>query len=283
MKSKPVLKIPEAPSSIQKGVPLKQVLGEQTVLQLAQNLNLVYPEFKQKDFIQIVLKDFEYLSLTDRSRFIAKCLKLYLPSNYSQAIEVLLNSLTRPLNKTHGNGLAPMFYMPHCHFVAEYGLDANYNAGNDPFELSMKAQYELTKRFTCEYSIRPFLEADLPRTLGVMEKWCMDPDPHVRRLCSEGTRPRLPWAPKISALVKSPEPVLFILECLKNDVDLYVRRSVANHVGDIAKDHLELALDLCEKWLVNASKELKWVIRHALRNPVKKGNNRAINLRKLAK
>ena len=88
---------------------------------------------------------------------------------------------------------------------------------------------------------------------------------------------------KIDAFVKDPTPSLPILEHLKNDPDLYVRRSVANHVGDIAKDHLDLALDLCENWLTDATPELKWVIRHAVRNPIKKGNERAIGLRKAAK
>ena len=115
----------------------------------------------------------------------------------------------------------------------------------------------------------------------------LDENPHIRRLCSEGTRSRLPWATKIDSFVKDPSPVLHILELLKDDSDLYVRRSVANHVGDIAKDHLDLAMNLCETWLGTesspASKELKWVIRHAVRNPVKKGVAKAIELRVAAK
>ena len=144
-------------------------------------------------------------------------------------------------------------------------------------------KYELTKRFTCEYSIRSFIAQDQERTLNILYKWMKDDDPHVRRLCSEGTRPRLPWSAKLSTLANDPSPSLPILETLKNDSDLYVRRSVANHIGDIAKDHMNVALDICEKWLDGATDELKWVIRHAVRNPVKKGNQRAINLRKAAK
>ena len=111
----------------------------------------------------------------------------------------------------------------------------------------------------------------------------LDPDPHVRRLCSEGTRPRLPWAPKIPSLIDNPDPSIPILEELKDDLDLYVRRRVANHVGDIAKDNLDIALQLCEAWLTQASKERKWVIRHALRHPDKKGIKAASDLRKAAK
>ena len=119
--------------------------------------------------------------------------------------------------------------------------------------------------------------------MKVLDKWSEDPNPHVRRLTSEGTRPRLPWAMRIPSFIEDPSPVLPILERLKNDPDLYVRRSVANHMGDIGKDHLDLLLETCERWLAGASKELKWVIRHALRHPSKKGNEAALRIRAAAK
>ncbi len=278
-----VLKIPDAPKSIQKGFPLKLVLDQKAVNQLAENIHHVYPTFDKKAFIQDAMNEIEELSLTQRSNHIAEALRKNLPSTYSEAIEILIQSLTPPLEQTEGNGLAVMFYMPHCSYIAKYGVDPTYNNGVDPFDTSMSAQYELTKRFTCEFSIRPFIIQDEERTMKVLYQWMKDPDPHVRRLCTEGTRPRLPWAMKIDAFVKDPSPCLAILEQLKNDPDLYVRRSVANHIGDIAKDNLELALDICNNWLDEASKELKWVIRHALRNPFKKGNETAIKLRKAAK
>ena len=190
-------------------------------------------------------------------------------------LKIIIKSLTPPLEKTEGNGLAGLFYMPHCSFIAAYGVEY--------FNDSINAQYELTTRFTCEYSIRPFIINDEARTMKVLYKWMKDANPHIRRLASEGTRPRLPWSMKIDSFVKNPTPCIPILEHLKNDADLYVRRSVANHVGDIAKDHMDLALDLCEKWLDGATDELKWVIRHAVRNPIKKGNQRAIDLRNAAK
>lgn len=277
------LKIPDAPNSIQKGYPLKMVLDKAAVNQLGENLQSVYSEFEKDAFVKNTLKGIDDLSITQRSKHIANSLKVYLPNNYSEAIEIILKSLTPPLEGTEGNGLAPLFYMPHCSYIAEYGVDSMFNDGVDPFDISIHAQYELTKRFTCEFSIRSFIINDEARTMKILYKWIKDADPHVRRLCSEGTRPRLPWATKIDSFVNDPSPSLSILEALKNDPDLYVRRSVANHVGDIAKDNMELALELCESWLVDASKELKWVIRHALRNPVKKGNEKAIELRKAAK
>ncbi|MFT6717079.1 MAG: 3-methyladenine DNA glycosylase AlkC [Saprospiraceae bacterium] len=277
------LKIPDAPSSIQKGFPLKMLLDEVAIVQLSENIQAVYKPFDTKGFVKSSMSGIAELTLKERSKHIAIALKKHLSAVYSEAIEIILKSLTPPLEKTEGNGLAVLFYMPHCDFIAEYGVDSKFNNGIDPFDVSMSAQFELTKRFTCEYSIRSFIISDEQRTLKVLTGWLNDPDPHVRRLCSEGTRSRLPWSTKIDSFVKDPSVCLPILEHLKNDPDLYVRRSVANHVGDIAKDHLDLALDLCEKWLQETSSELNWVIRHAVRNPVKKGNERAIAIRKLAK
>jgi 3-methyladenine DNA glycosylase AlkC len=167
-------------------------------------------------------------------------------------------------------------------FVADYGLEPAHNGGRDPFEASMRAQYELTRRFSAEFSIRGFLIRRQDETLARLARWTKDPDPHVRRLCSEGSRPRLPWAPRIPAFVKDPSLAAPLLEALKDDPDLYVRRSVANHVGDIAKDHPEFAFALCRRWLRGASAERRWVIRHALRHPGKKGVPEARRLREAA-
>ena len=278
-----MLRIPDAPKSIQKGVPLKNVLGRKAIDCLAGNIAHVYPAFPSDDFRKAARKDLEPLGLMERGLHIARALRLYLPEKYEQAVEVMLASLTPPNIETEGLGLAVLFYLPHGCFVSEYGLDKQYNKGEDPFEVSMKAQYELTRRNTSEFSIRPFLIQQQQRTLSRLLKWTRDPDPHVRRLCVEGARPRLPWAPRIPAFISDPAPVLPILEKLKNDKSLYVRRSVANHLGDIAKDHPETAFDICERWLGDASTEVKWLIRHALRYPANKGNKTAKKIRTAAK
>lgn len=246
---------------------------------LANNISYVYPKFRAKDFRKSALNHLESLEFMDRGKHIAKALRKYLPDNYEKAIDVILASLTPPNSATEGLGLAVLFYQPHSCFISEYGLDKENNGGEDPFYTSMKAQYELTKRNTSEFSIRPFLIKNQDRTLSQLKEWTSDPDPHVRRLCSEGSRPRLPWAPRIPTFIKDPSPILPILESLKNDQSLYVRRSVANSLGDIGKDHLELVFEICEHWLSGATKEIKWVIRHALRYPAKKGNDAAIQLR----
>ena len=278
-----MIRIPDAPKSIQKGYPLKNVLGSEAVNCLANNILYVYPEFRIKEFQKAVLDNLESLEFMDRGVHIARVLRRFLPDKYEKAIEIILASLTPPNTETEGLGLAVLFYHPHGCFVSEYGLDKIHNDGDDPFDISMRAQYELTKRNTSEFSIRPFLIHEQKRTLSLLKEWANDPDPHVRRLCSEGTRSRLPWAPRIPAFLNNPKPVFSILKALKNDQNLYVRRSVANNFGDIAKDHPELVYEVFEQWLNRATKEVKWLIRHALRYPAKKGDKKAQRLRAAAK
>lgn len=271
-----------APRSIQKGSTLRDLLDREAIDCLAHNLSLVHPGFDGAAFCRAALKGLAPLSILQRGRHLARVLRAHLPVRYEDALDVLLRSLTPPLSRTDDLGLGVFFYLPHVCFVAAYGLDAEHNGGRDPFEASMRAQYELTRRFSAEFSIRPFLIRWPKRTLTRLLDWTRDPEPHVRRFCSEGTRPRLPWAVRIPAFIEDPRPVLPILEVLKDDADLYVRRSVANHLGDIAKDHPTVAFEICERWLDGASTERKWLIRHALRLPAKKGAKAALQLRQRA-
>ncbi len=166
--------------------------------------------------------------------------------------------------------MAPFLYMPYAFFIATHGLDY--------WEESMRAQYELTQRFTAEFSIRPFLIHHQDRTLARLSEWAHDPSPHVRRLVSEGTRPRLPWAMRLPAFQKNPRPVLALLEQLKNDPELYVRRSVANNLNDIGKDNPALLFKTSAEWMKKASPEREWLVRHALRSRIKAGEPRALSI-----
>lgn len=276
------LRLPVAPHAIKKGSSLAELLDREAVDCLAHNISLVYPRFDAKRFRLDALKGLVPLGLLERGFHLAESLRPFLPPRYEDAVAVLLRSLTPPLERTDDFGLGVFFYLPHVRFVAVYGLDGGHNGGRDPFEISMRAQYELTRRFSAEFSIRAFLLREQERTLARLREWTREADPHVRRLCSEGTRPRLPWGPRLPAFVKDPRPALPILEALKDDPDLYVRRSVANHLGDIAKDHPALAFDLCERWLRKASAKRRWLIRHALRYPARKGSAAALRLRRMA-
>ncbi|MCV2404084.1 DNA alkylation repair protein [Marinomonas sp. C2222] len=276
--------VPDAPRAIQKGTPLTSLLDIEAIECLAKNIFYVHREFEVKAFCEFAKDGLEPLSLMQRGQHIAKALRRFLPDNYSDAVAVLVASFTPVKIDAEEFGLAAFFYLPHGAFIAEYGQNPEYNHGVDPFDTSMKALYELTTRFTSEFAIRPFLIDQQERTLATLASWLVDSNPHVRRLCSEGTRPKLPWGKRLAAFVTDPTPTLFILEALRNDESLYVRRSVANHLGDIAKDHPDTVFSLCESWLEEgASKEVKWLIRHAVRHPAKKKDERALAIRVQAK
>ena len=276
-------RIPVAPGSILKGSSLAMLLDQEAVDCLAHNIRLVHPKFTGAAFKRAAMQDIGPLGIMQRGTHLARVLREFLPARYEDAVEILLRSLTPPLRPDDRPGMSVFFYLPHSSFVATCGLEAAENGGRDPFEASMRAQYEITRRFTAEFSMRPFLIRWPERTLARLMEWTRDPDVNVRRLCSEGSRPRLPWGMRIPAFVKDPRPALPILEALKDDPDLYVRRSVANHVGDIAKDHPALAFDLCERWARGATEERKWIIRHAVRHPAKKGVAAALRLRLMTK
>lgn len=276
-------RIPDAPRAIQKGVPLKQLLGDKAITCLARNIKLVHSEFNANSFRKKALSGLEDLEFMPRGQHIADALRQCLPDAYGRAVQILLDSFTPPQTEADEFGLAEFFYLPHSFFIASYGIHPEYNGGSDPFDISMNALHALTMRFTSEFAIRPFLIQQQDRTLSQVMKWTNDPNPHVRRLCSEGTRPKLPWGKRIPAFIKNPAPTLPILELLKDDPSLYVRRSVANHLGDIAKDHPQLVIEICRRWLEeNASDNSKWLIRHAIRNLVKEQNSAALALRNAA-
>lgn len=279
----PAPTLPPAPRSIQKGTPLKHLLGNEAIAYLAQNIKYVDARFPVGRFCVSARTGLEHLSLMQRGLHIAKALHAFLPGNYDEAVQVLMASLTPEKSDTEDLGTAGFFYLPHSFFVSEFGRDEQHNGGHDPFETSMLALHALTTRFTSEFAIRPFLIQQQQRTLKTVDQWITDPNPHVRRLCSEGTRPRLPWGKRLSSFVADPRPTLPILEFLKDDPSLYVRRSVANHLGDIAKDHPELVYATCERWLqAGASTELQWLIRHAVRYPANQGDARARKIREAA-
>lgn len=268
---------------MQKGVPLKNVLGREAIHCLAGNLLLAHKRFDAERFRELASEGLEPLELMQRGRHIARAMRACLPLKYRDAVKVILKSLTPEQTEADEFGLAELFYLPHSFFISDYGLDCEHNGGDDPFAVSMTALHALTTRFTAEYAIRPFLVAQPDRTLDQVHVWTADPNPHVRRLCSEGTRPRLPWGSRIPAFVADPRPTLPILETLKDDPSLYVRRSVANHLGDIAKDHPELVFEVCTDWLrEGASNERKWLIRHAVRYPAKQGHPTALKIRAAA-
>jgi 3-methyladenine DNA glycosylase AlkC len=252
--------------------PLKTFFSPALVQRLARDIARVERNFPARAFIKDATDGLDELELLDRGRHIAAALATHLPREYPDAIDVLLRSLG-PVHATDelvGVGMAPFYYLPHVLFVAERGLEH--------FDVSMRAQYELTKRFSAEGSIRPYMAKDPERTFAVLRAWARDQNPHVRRLVSEGTRLRLPWAMRVQWLDRNPARVLELLELLKDDPTSLVRRSVANNLNDLGKVHPKLLFETCAAWLVGASPERRALVEHALRSAIKRGEAGAMSL-----
>ena len=251
---------------------LKSFFSPTLVRRLAADINRVHPLFPSDAFTRAASVGLGRLELLDRGRHIARALAQYLPADYPRAIGILTRSLgpEHASDELLGVGMAPFFYLPHTIFVAEQGLEH--------FDLSMRAQYDLTKRFSAEASIRAFIDRDAERAWTWLERWADDSNPHVRRLVSEGTRLRLPWASRVSWLDKNPRRVLALLDRLKDDSASLVRRSVANNLNDLGKVHPALLIETCRAWLVDASTERRALVEHALRSAVKRGSPEALNL-----
>ncbi len=254
------------------GDTLKGFFSPALVRRMGREIARVHPPFPERAFVRSATAGLEELELLDRGRHIARALASHSPKDYAEAIDVLLRSLgpEHASDELLGVGMAPFFYLPHTLFVAEHGLEH--------FDLSMRAQYELTKRFSAESSIRPYIAHDPERTFAVLREWTADPNPHVRRLVSERTRLRLPWAMRVAWLDQHPERVLELLELLKNDPSTLVRRSVANNLNDLGKVRPELLIQTCAAWLDGASAERRALVEHALRSAVKRGDAAALRL-----
>jgi 3-methyladenine DNA glycosylase AlkC len=250
--------------------PLKNSFGRDVPVRIATMIKNVDPTFPADAFVADALDGYEALELTPRAWHIARVLGRYLPSDYDRAIEILVASLGDKVPEAELTGMDVFVYLPHVFYVAEFGADH--------FESSMRAQYELTQRFTAEFSIRVFLRRYPEPTLARLREWALDPSGHVRRLVSEGTRPRLPWAPRLRAFQEDPRPVLQLLELLKDDPELYVRRSVANNLNDIGKDNPTALIETCRRWTENSNAERRWLIRHALRSAVKRADPEALEI-----
>ena len=250
--------------------PLVKQYGADVPQAIARMVAAVYPAFEPAKFLRDVLRGYDALALMPRGKHIALALQRHLPPDYPKAVGILLASLDQPHGRPAGLSIASFLYLPNTLFVAQFGLDH--------FEDSMRAQHALTQRFTAEYSIRPFLQKHETATLARFKQWASDPSAHVRRLVSEGSRPRLPWASRLPAFQKNPAPVLALLELLKDDPELYVRRSVANNLNDIGKDHSALLAQTAKQWLKGASEERRWIVQHALRSAVKRGEAGALEV-----
>ncbi len=273
-----------APAAIEHGKALKLIFNETLVALIGESISAVYPKFDEAAFVEMASLGLDKLEFKQRSEWIARALIEQLPTDFPTTAQILIRSFGPELTQTAGNGMAVFFYMPHAQVIA--------TLGTEHFSEGMRANYELTKRFTAEFSVRPFLVEHPSKCLALLTQWTQDPNPHVRRLTSEGTRPRLPWAMRLPTFQRDPSFTLPLLELLKDDGELYVRRSVANHLADILKDNPDAGYQVCANWLdelrspsldSTCRENRQWIIRHALRLPAKKGDSHALQLRQRAR
>lgn len=246
--------------------PLKNIFSRPLLTGFSDDLRLVAPDFPQADFLSLVFDTrWEQLELKQRVRHISHSLRAVLPPDYPAAVAVLVRNVERYLAQ-HGDKLTFQYiFLPD--FIETFGVE-------DP-DSSLPAMETITRWSSAEFAVRPFLLRYPERMYGQMLDWSTHDSPMVRRLSSEGIRPRLPWGMGVPALKRDPSPILPILENLKNDPAETVRRSVANNLNDIAKEHPQLVLAIAERWR-GISPETDWVLRHACRGLLKKGNAGAL-------
>ncbi|MCJ7716774.1 MAG: DNA alkylation repair protein [Anaerolineales bacterium] len=243
---------------------LKDIFNHDTVGKLSKAVAAVFPGFPEKVFLEGVFdKGWEERALKERVRHITETLRKLLPQEYREALNVLTNALPQLFEQ----GFEKMVFPD---FVELYGLE--------DWDQSILALEFFTQHVSAEFAIRPFIDRYQEKTLSKMLDWTTHHHPGVRRLASEGCRPRLPWGMRLKSLVSDPSPILPILELLKDDEREEIRRSVANNLNDISKDHPEIALKVLEKWQEPGNDNRTRLIKHALRTLIKSGHPGALEL-----
>ena len=233
---------------------------------LGQQVARVHTPFDLDKFVKVATRDLATLEFHGRVARFSDALRQTLPESIPRALGILEDSLPPILDGTD-SVTDGYLQWPLGHFVGEHGLD--------DFEASMHFMVELTQRFSAEFAVRPFVDTYPDETLAILLALTEHQSAHVRRWCSEGPRPRLPWGLQLRALVADPAPTLPILEALLDDDEEYVRRSVANHINDIAKDHPARVVTLCRRW---SRPNRARLIKHALRTLIKAGDPDALAL-----
>lgn len=240
---------------------LKEIFNRARLQHIAEQTTAIYPAFDTQAFLAHVAHDLEDQSLMQRLNRVSRGLHAGLPADYSQALAILYKLAPR-LNSSFVSLILP-------EYVALYG--------QHDFERSMQALKFFTTFGSSEFAVRHYLRLDFQRALQIMHDWSLDENEHIRRLASEGSRPRLPWSFRLEPLMVDPTPVLTILDNLKADSSLYVRKSVANHFNDITKDNPDWVLAQIEGWSLD-NPHTAWIARHALRSLIKKGDRRALTI-----
>jgi 3-methyladenine DNA glycosylase AlkC len=243
------------------------------IKELADKIHSLYSDFDQKGFLFDILTDLDSQTYTERKNSITNALIEYLPKDYPTSVDIILNVLPPDYETEELESTINRFYITSLTaYIGQQGI-------ND-FDLSMEALYKVTKCFTSEFDIRPFILKYPSESLALLKTWAKDPNLHVRRLVSEGSRPNLPWGKKLRFVAEYPErTTLPLLAILQDDSSEYVRRSVANHLNDFAKTKADIVVKHLKKWQKqNPSKDKERMISHALRTLIKNGHKGALAL-----
>ena len=234
--------------------PLKNLYNDQLIRTLCNHLKNQYTDLDAEGFVNHVFdKEWNNKELKERMAHISESFQVFIPYDYAKVLAIL-----KAVSPKFG-GFEYMFFPG---FVELYGMDH--------YEDSINALEHFTENSSSEFAVRPFIKQFPNKMMAQMNLWAESTNYHVRRLATEGCRPRLPWAMALPEFKKDPRPILPILEKLKNDDSEYVRRSVANNLNDISKDNPEIVLEIARKWL-GSTKETDWVIKHACRSLLKQG------------
>lgn len=242
---------------------LKDIYTQEFLNNFSRIVKNIYDDFPCEYFLERVQSaPWETLALRARMNRIVEVLGSCLPENYDEALKILY-----AIDKDCTG--FPYLFFPD--FVSMYGLS------EENWDLSMAALERFTVGSSSEFAIRPFILLNPERAMRKMQEWSKHPNEHVRRLSSEGCRPRLPWSIDLPIYKKEPFPVLALLENLKSDPSLYVRKSVANNLNDIAKDNPEMVLETAQRW-IGSTPETNWILRHGCRTLIRKANPKALAL-----
>lgn len=246
--------------------PLKNLYSPSFFNHLGNLLTELIPDFSKDSFVHDIHdNDWEDRELKERMVHIANVLHQHIPGDYNNSLQLINNLTKKAPNSPLADHNFEFIFLPD--YIERYGLEY--------YEESVEAMESLTQFISCEFAVRPFILKYPDRMIPQLKKWALHENHHVRRLASEGCRPRLPWASALNDFKKDPTPILPILEILKADSSEYVRRSVANNLNDIAKDHPGVVLDICQRW-IGESKNTDRLVKHACRTLLKQAHPKAL-------